>query len=125
MSGKRDVDVAQAESEAARDVPLPEDVKGQRRGRSVVHSLRLPEDAYAAIERIAQDSGVPIGALIRGWVLTALAAERGTSPRAAIDHLAGEAERNWLPAAVSRSWLPAGGWAPFVAGRVLVDGFAG
>lgn len=90
---KRDVEIAQAESEASRELPLPNDVKGQRRGRSVVHSLRLPEDAYADIERIARDSGVPIGALIRGWVLTALAGERGTSLRAAIDHLAGEAER--------------------------------
>jgi predicted DNA-binding ribbon-helix-helix protein len=90
---KRDVEIAQAESEAAREVPLPDDVKGQRRGRSVVQSVRLPEDAYADIERIASDAGVPVSALIRGWVLTALAAERGTSLRAAIDHLAGEAER--------------------------------
>lgn len=38
--------------------------------------VRLPEDAYADIERIASDAGVPVSALIRGWVLTALAAER-------------------------------------------------
>jgi predicted DNA-binding ribbon-helix-helix protein len=90
---KREVEIAQAESEAALDVPLSEDVKGQRRGRSIVQSVRLPEDAYAEIERIASDSGVPVSALIRGWVLTALARERGTSLRAAIDHLASEAER--------------------------------
>lgn len=39
-------------------------------------------------ERIAAQAKVPVGALIRGWVLTGLAAERGTSLRDAIDHLA-------------------------------------
>ena len=36
---------------------------------------------------------MPVGALIRGWVLAELAAERGTSLRDAIDHLAEEAQR--------------------------------
>ena len=42
---KREVEIAQAESEAARDVPMPEDVKGQRRSRSIVQSVQLPEEA--------------------------------------------------------------------------------
>jgi hypothetical protein len=44
---------------------------------------------------------VPVGALIRGWILTELAAERGTSLRDAIDHLAEEAQRLRRLAAVS------------------------
>jgi len=47
---------------------------------------------------------VPVSALIRGWVLTALAAERGTSLRDAIDHLAREAER---PRRLANSSTPA------------------
>ncbi|MBO0840340.1 MAG: hypothetical protein J2O49_05940 [Sciscionella sp.] len=87
------VEVAQAESEATRDTPMPVGAKGVRRGRSVVQSVRLPEGEFAEIERIAREADVPVGALIRGWVLSALARERDTSLRTAIDHLAGEAER--------------------------------
>jgi hypothetical protein len=68
-------------------------VKGKRRGQSVVQSVRLRAEDLAEIERIAAAAGVPVGALIRGWVLAGLAAERPASLRAAIEHLAAEAER--------------------------------
>lgn len=93
MSAKRDVEVIQAESEASRDTPLPENVHGQRRGRSVVQSVRLPEAEFAEIERLAAELDVPVSALIRGWVLAGLAEERGTSLRSAIERLAGDADR--------------------------------
>jgi predicted DNA-binding ribbon-helix-helix protein len=101
MDAKRAVEIAQAESEATRDEPIPDYVQGQRRGRSVVQSVRLPAEEFAEIERIAAQAGVPVGALIRGWVLAALAAERGTSLRDAIDHLAEEAQRLRRLAALS------------------------
>lgn len=101
MGVKRAVEIAQAESEATRDEPVPEDVKGQRRGRSVVQSVRLPAEDFAEIESIAARAGVPVGALIRGWVLSGLAAERPSSLRGAIEHLAAEAERLRRLAAVS------------------------
>jgi predicted DNA-binding ribbon-helix-helix protein len=101
MDAKRAVEIAQAESEATRGQPLPEEVRGERRGRSVVQSVRLPAEEFAEIEHIAAQAGVPVGALIRGWVLTGLAAERGTSLRDAIEHLAEEAQRLRRLAAVS------------------------
>lgn len=105
MSAKKEaralVQAVQAESEATRDRPLPKGVRGERRGRSVVQSVRLPADDFAEIERIAEQADVPVGALIRGWVLAGLAAERGTSLRDAIDHLAEEAQRLQRLAAVS------------------------
>jgi hypothetical protein len=101
MDAKRAVKIAQAESEATRDEPFPEDVRGERRGRSVVQSVRLPAEEFAEIERIAAESGVPVGALIRGWVLAGLASERSTSLRSAIEHLAAEVERLRRLAAVS------------------------
>ena len=101
MDAKRAVEVAQAESEATRDQPIPEDVQGERRGRSVVQSVRLPAEEFAEIERIAAQVNVPVGALIRGWVLAGLAAERGTSLRDAIEHLAEEAQRLRRLAALS------------------------
>lgn len=93
MSAKHDVEVAQAESNATGDTPLPEQVRGQRRGRSVVQSVRLPEAEFADIERIAEELQVPVSALIRRWVLAGLADERSTSLRTAIDRLAGDADR--------------------------------
>lgn len=93
MSAEDDVRAVQAESEATCGQPLPDHVRGERRGRSVVQSVRLREDDFREIERLAADAGVPVGALIRGWVLDGLAAERGTSLKDAIDHLVVEAER--------------------------------
>jgi hypothetical protein len=101
MDARREVEIAQAESEATRDDPLPEAVRGERRGPSVVQSVRLPAAQFAEIEQIAAEAGVPVGALIRGWVLAGLAAERGTSLRDAIEHLAADAERLRRLAAVS------------------------
>jgi hypothetical protein len=101
MDAKRAVEIAQAESEATRELPLPEGARGERHGRSVVQSVRLPAEEFTEIERIAAQAGVPVGALIRGWVLAGLAAERGTSLRDAIEHLAEEAQRLRRLAAVS------------------------
>jgi hypothetical protein len=85
MDAKQEVERAQAESDATRDEPLPEHVKGERRGRSVVQSVRLPAEKFAAIEESAAQAGVPVSALIRGWVLQGLATEQGTSLRDGIE----------------------------------------
>lgn len=73
--------------------PLPDGVREERRGRSVVQSVRLPAESLEAIEKVAQRAGVPVSALIRGWVLQGLAAEQGTSLREGIERLAADADR--------------------------------
>lgn len=93
MSAQHDVEVVQAESEDSKDATLPEHARGQRRGRPVVQSVRLPEADFAGIERLAAELDVPVSALIRGWVLAGLANERDTSLRSAIDRLAVDADR--------------------------------
>lgn len=93
MDAKQEVERAQVESEATRDQLLPEHVKGERRGRSVVQSVRLPAEAFAEIEEVAARAGVPVGALIRGWVLQGLASEHGMSLRDRIERLAADADR--------------------------------
>ncbi len=93
MDAQHEVERAQAESEATLDEPLPTHVKGERRGRSVVQSVRLPAEEFGEIEDLAARADVPVSALIRGWVLQGLAAERGTSLRDAIERLAAEADR--------------------------------
>jgi hypothetical protein len=93
MSAKQDVELVQVESDASIDTALPAAVHGQHRGRSVVQSVRLPEDDFADIQKIAAQHDIPVGALIRGWVLAGLADERGTSLAGAIEKLAGDADR--------------------------------
>ncbi|GAA4470781.1 hypothetical protein GCM10023094_00340 [Rhodococcus olei] len=90
---EHEVRTVHAEPEAARDSAPPDTARGERRSRTVVQSVRLREEDFAAIERLADDADVPVSALIRGWILAGLTTERGTSLRDAIDHLAGEAER--------------------------------
>lgn len=68
MDPKRDVEIVQAESEDTRDQPLPSTARGEQRGRrSVVQSVRVSEDEFAEIERLAGEVRVSVSALIRGW----------------------------------------------------------
>jgi len=96
MSNAKDaIKAAQLESESTRDQPYPADAAGERPNRvgSVVQSVRLPADALAEIESIAKENDIPVGALIRGWVLRGLAAERDLTLADAIDRLAADIDR--------------------------------
>ena len=93
MDIERRIRAIQQESDAAKDLPLPDDVVGERHGRSVVRSVRLPEAEYAEIEQLAQRLDVPVSALMRGWVLQGLAEERDLSLLGAIERVLGEADR--------------------------------
>lgn len=93
MDIERRIRVIQQESDATKDLPLPDDAVGERRGRSVVRSVRLPETEYAEIEQLAQQLDVPVSVLMRGWMLQGLAEERDLSLRGAIERVLGEADR--------------------------------
>lgn len=95
MDIEEKIAAVQAESDAYKDVPIPEDTPGVRfnRSRTVVQSVRLPEDEFTEITAIADRANVPVSALIRGWVLRALADERNTSLRDAVDRLVADANR--------------------------------
>jgi len=93
MGIENEIQSIQQESEATRDLPLPDEVVGERRGNSVVKSVRLPEAEYKEIEQLADKSGIPVSALIRGWILQGLAAERDLSLHGAIERVVGEADR--------------------------------
>jgi hypothetical protein len=58
-----------------------------------VQSVRLPAEEFAEVGADRGAGRVPVGALIRGWVLAGLAAELGSSLRDAIEHLTGETQR--------------------------------
>lgn len=93
MGIENEIKAIQRESEDSKDLPLPGDVQGERRGRSVVRSVRLPESEFQEIEQLATEIDVPISALIRGWVLQGLAEECGISLRSAIERVVSEADR--------------------------------
>lgn len=84
-----------AHAEATKDDPYPEGTVWTQpnKARSVVQSVRLPTEALAEAERIAAEHEVPVSALIRGWVLRALAEERQGTLSGALDQLAADVER--------------------------------
>ena len=47
-----------------------------------------PTDAFVEIPEVTARGGVPVGALIRGWMLQGLASEQGVSLWDRIEHLA-------------------------------------
>ena len=66
-----------------------------------MHSARLPAEEFTEIERLAAQAGCRSGHRSAAGVLAGLPAERGTSLRDAIEHLAEEAQRQGRLAAVS------------------------
>ena len=96
MSGIEEIiKQVQEESERTKDDPYPEDVAWTRPNLagSVVQSVRLPAAAFAEIEQIARDANVPVSALIRGWVLSSLAAEKNTTLKDAVNRLIADADQ--------------------------------
>lgn len=92
---EKQVKKVQEESEATREDAYPPDSTGERRGsnRSVVQSVRLPDEKFAAIERLAHDAHVPVSALIRGWVLAGLAEDQDATLEGAVERLAVDVDR--------------------------------
>ena len=62
------------------------------RTKSQMVSVRIPLDAAAEIEQLAQKADVPVSALVRGWILEGLAAHSASLPRQ-IDKIEAELSR--------------------------------
>jgi len=81
-------------SEATRGVPISDRAVRKGTTRSVVYSVRLTPEQTEAIQRIADDAGIPASGLVRGWVLHGLAAEReDLSPESLVEALARDLDR--------------------------------
>ena len=80
-------------SERTRDEPLSEGAARKRQTRSVVYSIRLTPEQTQEIQRIAAAAGVPATALVRGWVLQGLAAEREGSVEQTVEALSRDVAR--------------------------------
>lgn len=68
--------------------------------RSVVYSVRLNANEVARIERMAGQLRVPSSAVVRGWILDALAASETDTVTGALDRV--EADLRRLRATVTR-----------------------
>jgi hypothetical protein len=94
------IDEEAEHAEVTRDEPYPPDVVVERRNRTraSVYSVRLSDDEVAAVQRLADDAGVPASTLVRSWILERIArAPRGT---AEVDPAVREAIHSEVRAAV-------------------------
>ena len=72
---------------------MPAGATATKPNKSVPVAVRLaPEDA-AAVEALAAQLDVPMSTLLRGWILSALAAQREETVAAAIDRIAADVQR--------------------------------
>jgi hypothetical protein len=71
----------QQESERTKDEPYPSGSKFIRpnRERSKVYSVRLSEEEYEAVQRVADAAHLPPSTLVRSWILARLDQERNAS----------------------------------------------
>jgi len=82
-------------SEQTIDDPPPADVEPTQPGRaqSRVYTVRLGLDTIEAIEQLAAAREVPAAALVRGFVLEGLAAERRATVSDLVDSLQSDIDR--------------------------------
>lgn len=88
---QRLIDDEAAYSESHGDDPMPADARSTRpnRAKSVMFSLRLNPDELAAVQNLARAGDVPASALVRGWIVQCLDAERNapTETAAVVERL--------------------------------------
>jgi hypothetical protein len=75
------LDQVRAESERTKDDQYPDGARPTRpnRGRSRVYSVRLNEEEYQAVQRVADAAHLPASSLVRSWILARLDQERPAS----------------------------------------------
>lgn len=76
--GKQLVEQIAAEADVTMNDPMPAGTvyTQPNRAKSVTFSLRLNPDELAAVQDLAGERGVRASALVRGWIVQRLAAER-------------------------------------------------
>lgn len=90
---KRLVEQIAAEADARRGEPMPADATATKPNRSVPVAVRLAPEDVAAIDALATKLDVPMSSLLRGWIMTALAAQRDETVTTAIDRIAADVQR--------------------------------
>jgi hypothetical protein len=75
------LDQVREESERTKDDPYPKGARPTRpnRSRARVYSVRLNDDEYEAVQRVADAVHLPASTLVRSWILARLDQERPAS----------------------------------------------
>lgn len=82
-----------ADADATREERMPDGATATKPNKSVPVAVRLAPDDAAAVEVLAAQLDVPMSTLLRGWILSALAAQREETVAAAIDRIAADVQR--------------------------------
>ena len=90
---RKHIEQIAAEADATNSMPMPTDAVASRPNKSVTVGVRLALDDAAAIEAMADRLDIPVSALLRGWIVAALAANRKESITTAIDRIALDVQR--------------------------------
>lgn len=69
-----------AESERTKDDPIPEGVKPKKLNKSVPVAVRLSSEEADAVTAMAEEMGVPLSSLLRGWILDGLHGNNAAFP---------------------------------------------
>lgn len=90
---KQLVEQIAAESEATMDEPMPPGTVWTRPNESVTVTTRVSPEHLAQIEALAGQTGVPVSALIRGWVIAGLNARHDATVQSVIERLSADVQR--------------------------------
>lgn len=83
----------ESELTAADESKYPSGTVFSHRADTAVQSVRLNIEDLEEVRVIAARSGVPVGALLRGWIKEGMAAEKSTSIDDSIERLAADLNR--------------------------------
>lgn len=87
------VKAAAIESEKTADAPMPVNATPTRPNKSVPVAVRLSREDVAAINDLSTAMGIPVSALLRGWIHQGLAARDENTLDAAIDRISADVQR--------------------------------
>jgi hypothetical protein len=73
------IDQIRQESEQTKDDPYPKGARPARPNRGRVYSVRLNDDEYEAVQRVADAAHLPPSTLVRSWILDRLDQEPSAS----------------------------------------------
>jgi predicted DNA-binding protein len=90
---KRLVEQIAAEAEATMNDPMPPGTVWARPNKLVTVATRVSPEHLAQIEALAEKTGAPVSALIRGWVIAGLNAHHDETVQHAIERLSADVQR--------------------------------
>jgi len=90
---KQLVEQIAAEADATAGQPMPPGTVWNKPGKTVTVATRVSPEHLAAIEELAARLDVPMSALLRGWILAGLNAQKDESVQVAIERLSADVQR--------------------------------